>query len=438
MRTDPQRRRFLRTGLGLAALGAAGMGIQAAARTQLMNPCRAALPLELAKHEIVRAAWAGLDAAQVVDVHAHLAGSGDGGSGITISPRMLSPLYPMEYLQRLFYLNAGCAHDDPGRVDASFVDRLHNLAEGMAPGFRLLLFAFDRAYDEAGTPLPDRTAFHVPNIYARQVARRDPQHFEWACSVHPYRADCVEALEAAKRDGARAIKWLPPAMGIDPASPKCDRFYEAAARLRLPLISHGGEEKAVHGHGSPAFGNVLRLRRALDHGVPVIVAHCATLGEDTDLDRGAQGRRVPSFALFSRLMDDPRYTDRLFGDISAITLRNRDTALLRAVIERTEWHSRLLYGSDYPLPGILPLMSPASLARDRMLDAAAAPVLEHIREHNPLLFDFVLKRHLVSNGKRFAPCVFESRRLLDRLSGQDDRIMRLTAAPASPTTAPQP
>ena len=78
MRTDPQRRRFLRTGLGLAALGAAGMGIQAAARTQLMNPCRAALPLELAKHEIVRAAWAGLDAAQVVDVHAHLAGSGDG------------------------------------------------------------------------------------------------------------------------------------------------------------------------------------------------------------------------------------------------------------------------------------------------------------------------------------------------------------------------
>lgn len=438
MSSDLQRRRFLRTGLGLAALGAAGLGIQAAARTQLMNPCRAALPPELAEHEIVRAAWAGLDAAQVLDVHAHLAGNGDGDSGITISPRMLSPLHPLDYLQRLFYLNAGCAHDDPGRVDASFVDRLHNLAEGMAPGFKLLLFAFDRTHDEAGAPLPERTAFHVPNAYARDVARRDSLHFEWACSVHPYRADCVEALEAAKRDGARAIKWLPPAMGIDPASPKCDRFYEAAARLRLPLISHGGEEKAVHGHGSPAFGNVLRLRRALEHGLPVIVAHCATLGEDVDLDRGETGRRVPSFELFARLMDDPRYTDRLFGDISAITLRNRDTALLRAVIERTEWHPRLLYGSDYPLPGILPLMSPSSLARDRMLDPAAAPVLERIREHNPLLFDFVLKRHLTSHGKRFAPRVFESRRLLDRLSGQDDRIMRLTADPASRSTAPRP
>lgn len=435
---DLRRRHLLKSGLLLGGAVAGGWALSTVARSQLMNPCLAALPPELAGHELMAQVFDDLDTTLLRDVHVHLAGTGDSGRGIEMTPRMLSPLHPAEYVQRLFYLNAGCAHDDPGRVDASFVDRLHNLAEGMAPGFKLLLFAFDRTHDEAGAPLPERTAFHVPNAYARDVARRDSLHFEWACSVHPYRADCVEALEAAKRDGARAIKWLPPAMGIDPASPKCDRFYEAAARLRLPLISHGGEEKAVHGHGSPAFGNVLRLRRALEHGLPVIVAHCATLGEDVDLDRGETGRRVPSFELFARLMDDPRYTDRLFGDISAITLRNRDTALLRAVIERTEWHPRLLYGSDYPLPGILPLMSPSSLARDRMLDPAAAPVLERIREHNPLLFDFVLKRHLTSRGKRFAPRVFESRRLLDRLSGQDDRIMRLTADPASRSTATRP
>lgn len=413
---DRQRRGLLAASLGLAAAGAAGWGIQALAQAQLMNPCLAALPPELAEHKVVRAAWDGLDASQVWDVHAHLAGVGDGGSGVTISERMLSPLHPLEYLQRLFYLNAGCAHEAPGRVDASFVDRLHNLADGMAPGFKLLLFAFDRTHDQAGRPLPEQTAFHVPDAYARDVARGNPQHFEWACSVHPYRADCVEALEAAKRDGARAIKWLPPAMGIDPSSSKCDRFYEAAARLRLPLISHGGEEKAVHGHDSPEFGNVLRLRRALDHGVDVIVAHCATLGQDVDLDQGPSGPLVPSFDLFVRLMDDPRYADKLFGDISAITLRNRDMALLRAVIEHSEWHPRLLYGSDYPLPGILPLMSPRALVREGLLHPSAAPVLERIREHNPLLFDFALKRHLVSNGKRFAPQVFETRHLIERLS----------------------
>jgi mannonate dehydratase len=36
-------------------------------------------------------------------------------------------------------------------------------------------------------------------------------------------------------------------------------------------------------------------------------------------------------------------------------------------------------------------------------------VLKQIREHNPLLFDFVLKRHLHSGGKAFAKSVFETR-----------------------------
>ncbi len=41
--------------------------------------------------------------------------------------------------------------------------------------------------------------------------------------------------------------------------------------------------------------------------------------------------------------------------------------------------------------------------------SALAPVLAAIREHNPLLFDFTLKRHLRAGGKRFAPRVFETR-----------------------------
>ena len=58
----------------------------------------------------------------------------------------------------------------------------------------------------------------------------------------------------------------------------------------LPLISHAGLERAVLGREAHDFGNPLRLRRALDAGVRVVVAHCASLGEDRDLDRGAKGR----------------------------------------------------------------------------------------------------------------------------------------------------
>jgi len=406
---DLRRRQLLKSGLLLGGAVAGGWALSTVARSQLMNPCLAALPPELAGHELIAQAFDGLDLALLRDVHVHLAGTGDSGRGIEMTPRMLSPLHPAEYVQRLFYLNAGCAHEDPGRVDASYVDRLHNLVEALPAGFKLMLFAFERAYDEAGRHLPEHTAFHVPDAYARDIARGNPDHFEWVCSVHPYREDAVDALEAAARDGARAIKWLPPAMGIDPTSKRCDRFYAAAARLGLPLISHAGEEKAVHGAGGQELGNPLRLRRALDHGVTVIVAHCATMGQDIDLDAGRGAPPRSSFELFARLMGERR-RGRLYGDISAITLRNRDVEVVRALLRREDWHDRLLYGSDYPLPGILPLMSLSSLARAGLLDAAAAPVLEQVRDHNPLLFDFMLKRLLRDGRHRFANSVFEAAR----------------------------
>jgi mannonate dehydratase len=44
-----------------------------------------------------------------------------------------------------------------------------------------------------------------------------------------------------------------------------------------------------------------------------------------------------------------------------------------------------------------------------MVQASAADVLREIRLHNPLLFDFVLKRHLRSNGRALAAGVFETR-----------------------------
>ncbi len=406
---NPRRRHLLKSGLLLGGAVAGGWALSTAARSQLMNPCLAALPPELAGHELIARTFEGLDTALLRDVHVHLAGTGDSGRGIEMTPRMLSPLHPAEYVQRLFYLNAGCAHEDPGRVDASYVDRLHNLVEALPAGFKLMLFAFERAYDEAGRHLPEATAFHVPGAYARDVARGNPDHFEWVCSVHPYRDDAVEALEAAARDGARAIKWLPPAMGIDPASTRCDRFYAAAARVGLPLISHAGEEKAVHGAGGQELGNPLRLRRALDHGVTVIVAHCATTGHDVDLDAGRGAPLRTSFELFARLMGEYR-DGRLYGDISAITLRNRDVEVIRTLLRRGDWHDRLLYGSDYPLPGVLPLISPSSLARDGLLDAGDAPVLDRVRDHNPLLFDFMLKRLLHDGRHRFANTVFEAAR----------------------------
>jgi mannonate dehydratase len=396
-------------GAGAALAGAASIALWRSWPEQgFWNPCRAALPRRLAQHELVQHAWEGIEPHDVWDAHAHLIGTGDSGSGIFVHPQMESLLSPAQYARRLFFLNAGCVHEARGSVDRAYIERMHNLLEGMRPGVKLLLFAFDRAHDERGRPDPEHTTLHVPDAYARDTAAAHPQFFEWVASIHPYRADAGEALRAAKRDGARAVKWLPSAMGIDPGSPRCDPFYEAMARANLPLITHAGLERAVLGRDAHDFGNPLRLRRALDAGVRVVIAHCASMGEDRDLDRG--GAAVESFTLFARLMDEPRYAGRLFGDISAVTQVNRAGPALVRLLERGDWHARLLNGSDYPLPGVMPIFSVDYLVSLGLVEPRAAPPLREIRLHNPLLFDFVLKRHLRSRGRAFARGVFETRK----------------------------
>jgi len=372
----------------------------------LWNPCLAPLPRRLATHELVHSAWRGIDAARVWDAHAHLVGTGDSDSGILVNPAMHSLASPGQYARRAFFLNAGCAHDAPGSVDRAYVERLRNLLDGM-PLTKLMLFAFDRTHDERGEPDPEHTAFYVPDAYARDTARAHPQYFEWVASIHPYARDAVERLQRAKREGARAVKWLPAAMGIDPASSRIQKYYEAMKTLDLPLISHAGEERAVLGRDAHDYGNPLRLRRALEAGVRVVVAHCASMGSDRDLDRGANGPYVDSFSLFIRIFE--KYEKHAYGDISAMTQINRAGPALKRVIEDEGWHPRLLNGSDYPLPGVMPLFSVQHLVSIGLLSGSFSEVLTEIRRHNPLLFDFVLKRALRSSGKALPARVFETR-----------------------------
>jgi len=404
MNGSMSRRRFLGLLGGTAALSAAGWSL---ARPAVINPCRVAIPAALIDSPWLRQAWAGIDPAQVWDCHVHVAGLGDGGSGIVVGPQLSSALHPLHYAQRLFYMNAGCAHDAPGKVDAAYAARLLNLCDAMPAGFKVMLFAFEQFHDEAGRAHTERTAFYVPDAWAAKLARDFPERFEWVASIHPYRSNALDALQAAITDGVRAVKWLPAAMGMDPASTRCDAFYQTLAASGVPLIVHCGEEQAVKGGDAQAWGNPLRLRRALDAGVKVVVAHCASLGEDRD----DNGRSRPSFDLFLKLCTEQRAKGLLYGDISAITQRNRKPALIRTLLEREDLHERLLHGSDYPLPGILPLTSPATLARAGLLPAGAVGDLEIVRQHNPLLFDFSLKRLLAWQGHSFAPAVFHTRRV---------------------------
>jgi len=375
------------------------------------------MPPQLANHPVVRAAWEGVAAEQLWDCHVHLVGVGDNNSDIWVTPNMSSVQHPLQYLQKKFYLNASCTGDAVGQVDATYTKKLAHLLETMQPGTatqdhgRLMMFAFDWNYAEDGSKREYLSTFYVPNHAARDAARKYPQHFAWVASIHPYRKDALAAIETAVEEGAVAMKWLPAAMGMDPDAPRCDAYFALMAKYDLPLIVHAGEEKAVQGEGYQHLGNPLRLRRALQAGVRVVVAHCASHGMDTDFER-ADKPVVESFELFERMMAEPQYRGRLFGEISAITQINRMHILPR-ILAHGDWHSRLLHGSDYPLVGVMPLFSVKKFAEQGLLDTAIVPVIQELRDYNPLLFDFVLKRHLrlqTPEGiKKFPASIFATR-----------------------------
>jgi predicted TIM-barrel fold metal-dependent hydrolase len=406
-----RRRRLLLA--GSVAAGGLLTGCDLSLRDGVFNACLVELPKDLREHPLIATAWNGIDASNVWDTHCHVFGNGDSGSGLWFNPAMEKIWSPLGYLQREFYVNASCTDDSPGKADRSFVERLLAQCRGMVPGFHVLLFGFDWARDDAGVPLMDHSTFYVPDDYAAGLAASHPEYFQWVASIHPYDPRALDRLDAAAARGARAIKWLPSAQNIDPADARCDRFYAKLAALDLPLIAHAGDERAVDGFGEH-LGNPLRLRRPLDAGVRVVVAHCASLGSGQG--DSASAADLTNFSLFTQLMDEQRYEGRLFGDISAITQFNR-MEVIAPLLARRDWHARLLNGSDYPLPGVVPLISLQGLVDLELLDATAVKPLSRLRDSNVLLFDFVLKRSLRKDGEGFATSVFETAPFFTRTPG---------------------
>jgi mannonate dehydratase len=222
---------------------------------------------------------------------------------------------------------------DAPSIDRAYVERLVSQAAEFPAGARWWLFAFEQAHDDHGRSDPRRSTFHVPDAYAAQVANRHPARFDWVASIHPYREDALQRLDAALAAGARAVKWLPSAMNIDLRDPRCRPFCERLASAGRPLIVHCGEEKAVPGAGRDELGNPLHVRHVLADGVRVVMAHCGSLGHAIDEDRPSR-TLVPAFDLFARLMDEPAHGGRLLGDVSAVFQRNRTPEVWCTVLQR--------------------------------------------------------------------------------------------------------
>jgi predicted TIM-barrel fold metal-dependent hydrolase len=397
------RRRFLAVaGGGVLALAILRLGIPWWLRP---GPIR---PISDPAQQLVKERLAGLDMSRVWDGHVHLIGMDEGGNGCRVNPDLRSHFHPWLRFQFDAFRAAGGIRNN-NTADSDYLQRLLALHRNANPSGRMVLLAFDQVVNEAGTSIPGKTAFYVPNEYVLTLGERFPE-IAPCVSIHPYRQDAVDRLDQAVEQGAVAVKWLPNAQGIDPASPLCDRFYRRLQERNIPLLTHAGHEMSVDS-SFQKFGNPLRLRRGLDLGATIVVAHCASYGRNLDLDQLAtMPPSVDSFDLFMRMFRDDRYRENLYGDISSATLVNRAGRPLRELLAATELHPRLINGTDYPLPVFGALVWPRILERDGLITKRERKLYQEIQRSNPLLADLILKRCLKLEREgvtcRFSPDVF--------------------------------
>ena len=361
--------------------------------------------LSPAEKELVERSFEGLDRERLRDYHVHIIGSGAGGTGATISPKMKSWLHPVERFKGRIYMSAAEVKDW-SQADQQYLDRFIRLIKASGLAGKAYVLALDHNYNPDGSINPKKTEFYTPNDYVVKLAKEHSDALIPVISVHPYRKDAVEELEQWAKRGIRYVKWLPPAQGMDPADERIDTFYKAMAKNQMVLLTHVGKEMAVKAKTAQEWGNPLRLRRALDLGVKVIMAHCASLGKNQDLDH--PGKKAESFQLFLRMMADEKYKDLLFADISALTQVNRLPKPIQEILRRQDLHPRLVNGSDYPLPAVNCVIWTSKFVKLGMITKEQRLLLNEIYDYNPLLFDFVLKRtlRLPDSGEKLSDSIF--------------------------------
>ena len=351
----------------------------------------------------------------ITDYHLHLiaGGSHHESKNAYVNHRLW---YPVKKLKTRVLMDASQVFDLE-QLDTQYQDRLLDLirhfrdaqqrytpAQSVQPALHFYLYAMDYHYDEEGKPVKKYTDLYIPNELLIRVAqsfnRELAQNTDHVlkiipvASVHPYRKDFKQAIEALAAQGVRFIKWLPPSMNINPEQVSAEN-YLALARHKMVLLSHTGSEHVVESRPEhETFGDPYKLKKALDCGVNVVALHSGREDEDPATDE-------PYFDRFMAMMEEKKYIGRLYGEISAMTLgrivlwegsHEKLKQVIKAAQPNGALHERMLNGSDYPIPAIALLNPTRRMPEHGMITPDEGRWLDEVFAYNPLLFDFVLKR----------------------------------------------
>jgi predicted TIM-barrel fold metal-dependent hydrolase len=293
-----------------------------------------------------------------VDAHTHIFCWGENPSEGYLSERTRRA-----WLTRLVIWLTGLQNESGRTISEKMRSRLIRHASASALDYVLVL-AQDAVYRPDGTRDDAATHFYVSNDYVFDLARDCPKVLA-GCSINPLRADALGELERCRAAGSRLCKVHTAIQGVDPSRPELDSFYKLAKDLGVVLMFHTGYEHSCT-VVSQQFTDPRKLARPLDHGGPVVAAHCGTC---------ALWDPENYYPRFVEMMH--RY-DNLYGDTAVMASVIRWNSLSKLSRESESLRSRIIHGSDYPFPpGRLPY-----LLRTGLFPA---------ERRNPLDLDFRIK-----------------------------------------------
>ncbi len=319
----------------------------------------------LASQSLMPSETAACEPPLTLDIHVHLFGVGEGGTGCRIAQPIREGLQ-FRYVLALLRLQV------PGQtIDARYEEVLAEQVRGSGLS-QVAILGQDAVYDRSGQPDWARTSFYVPNDYVFAVVARHSESMLACPSINPERADALQELACCHAKGARLLKIHPPTQGVNIADRKHAQFFRCCCELNMVVLVHTGHE-----HSAPVIDKHLaapsRLELALDQGCTVVACHAGT-GWITDTPD-----QLPEFVALLK-----RYP-KLWGDTSVLGTLGRVRDFGRLLEHEELVRSRLLHGSDFPFPA-----SPAAFAA--RLGAESARQLE--QETNLLKKDFALKEAL--------------------------------------------
>lgn len=301
-----------------------------------------------------------------IDTHIHLTGTGCCNSGCWVSEdfKKRYTFQAIKWLQNITQQQMETTIDsDWGQKISSYISD-SELDYGVVLGF-------DGVYhQETGKIDSQRSQMIIPPEWVFKLCHKHKNLLPGP-SLNPFKIDSLKELEYCIANKAVLIKWIPTAQDIDPSSLEIKNFYQMMVKNNIPLLVHTGGEKTFK-EVSPELNDLTLLEMPIEMGVKVIFAHCAThtisFSEPNHQEKQKELLELNKnlFVDNSGLCNPSRFfhLPKLFSDPLLV--------------------SRMIYGSDWPVPSNSFYYPALGLSK----------IMELEKIKNPIQRDIEIKRSL--------------------------------------------